>query len=53
MGIVERVTVSIGLSNFASSAESVGELWFGQVAKCVIQSDFQCPGGCGTYRQLP
>ena len=29
----------------ASSAESVGKFWFGQVAKCVIQSDFQCPGG--------
>ena len=34
----------------ASSAESVGEFWFGQVAKCVIQSDFQCPGGAEPIR---
>ena len=34
----------------ASSAESVGEFWFGQVAKCVIQSDFQCPGGAEPRR---
>jgi len=33
------------LQRAASSAESVGAFWFGQVAKCVIQSDFQCPGG--------
>ena len=36
--------------NRASSAESVGEFWFGQVAKCVIQSDFQCPGGAEPIR---
>ena len=36
--------------SFASSAESVGEFWFGQVAKCVIQSDFQCPGGAEPIR---
>ena len=36
--------------NDASSAESVGEFWFGQVAKCVIQSDFQCPGGAEPIR---
>ena len=34
----------------ASSAESVGEFWFGQVGKCVIQSDFQCPGGAERHR---
>ena len=34
----------------ASSAESVGEFWFGQGAKCVIQSDFQCPGGAEPIR---
>ena len=34
----------------ASSAESVGEFRFGQVAKCVIQSDFQCPGGAEAIR---
>ena len=37
-------------ANRASSAESVGEFWFGQVAKCVIQSDFQCPGGAEPIR---
>ena len=37
-------------ANRASSAESVGEFWFGQVAKCVIQSDFQCPGGAEPRR---
>ena len=36
--------------NTASSAESVGEFWFGEVAKCVIQSDFQCPGGAESVR---
>ena len=35
---------------YASSAESVGEFWFGQVAKRVIQSDFQCPGGAEPIR---
>ena len=39
-----------GVSWSASSAESVGEFWFGQVAKCVIQSDFQCPGGAEPIR---
>ena len=28
----------------------MGEFWFGQVAKCVIQSDFQCPGGAEPIR---
>ena len=39
-----------GAEESASSAESVGEFWFGQVAKCVIQSDFQCPGGAEPIR---
>ena len=39
-----------GVEEVASSAESVGEFWFGQVAKCVIQSDFQCPGGAEPIR---
>ena len=39
-----------GGTETASSAESVGEFWFGQVAKCVIQSDFQCPGGAEPIR---
>ena len=38
------------VEDYASSAESVGEFWFGQVAKCVIQSDFQCPGGAEPIR---
>ena len=40
------------LTGLASSAESVGEFWFGQVAKCVIQSDFQCPGGAEPIRPV-
>ena len=44
------VRYGIRLSLFASSAESVGEFWFGQGAKCVIQSDFQCPGGAEPIR---
>ena len=40
----------VGKHRGASSAESVGEFWFGQVAKCVIQSDFQCPGGAEPIR---
>lgn len=27
-----------------------GEFWFGRVAKCVIQSDFQCPRGVELVR---
>ena len=34
----------------ASSAESVGEFRFRQVAKCMIQSDFQCRGGAEPIR---
>ena len=48
-GRSHRASVSVD-AIFASSAESVGEFWFGQVAKCVIQSDFQCPGGAEPIR---
>ena len=37
------------LEPLASSAESVGEFWFGQVAKCVIQSELPVPRRCGTH----
>ena len=45
-----RTSGRSGVTTWASSAESVGEFWFGQVAKCVIQSDFQCPGGAEPRR---
>ena len=47
---IDRTSCQTFSANQASSAESVGEFWFGQVAKCVIQSDFQCPGGAEPIR---
>ena len=48
--VPEHPVYGDSLPPLASSAESVGEFWFGQVAKCVIQSDFQCPGGAEPIR---